>query len=210
MAMQGRELLAASQALRSAFTLDEFDQLLLFYLDKRRENIAGPENFQTIVYKGLSAAEREGWTSRLLAVAREANPTNADLMALAEKWQLAPLRAEAGEALERILSDEAGFLDITAWRERLGGLEGTVGRVEIPVPGGIMKGTAFLVAPNACLTNYHVVQPVIKGAVEPSNVVVRFDYKRSADGVILNDGTEHRLSDSDWLVDASPPSLGFS
>jgi Trypsin-like peptidase domain/Effector-associated domain 1 len=204
--MQGRELLAASQALRDAFTLDEFDQLLFFYLDKRRENIAGPGNFQTVVYQVLSAAEREGWTSKLLAAAREANPTNARLMALAEAWQLAPLRAESRDALERIISEEAGFLDITAWRERLGALEGQVGRVEVTVPGGVVKGTAFLVGPDVCLTNYHVLERVINGAVSPSNVVVRFDYKRSGDGLVLNDGTEHRMPDSDWLVDASPPS----
>jgi hypothetical protein len=36
MAMQGKELLAASEALRDAFTCDEFDQLLFFYLDKPR------------------------------------------------------------------------------------------------------------------------------------------------------------------------------
>jgi hypothetical protein len=206
MAMNGRELLAASRALRDAFTLDEFDQLLFFYLDRRRENIAGPGNFNTIVYQVLSAAEREGWTSKLLAAAREANPTNASLMALAETWQLAPLRVEARDALERVLSHEPGFLDITAWRERLGALEGRVGRVEVTVPGGLIKGTALLVGPGVCMTNYHVLQRVIDGTIAPSKVVVRFDYKRAADGVVLNDGTEHRLPDSDWLVDASPPS----
>ena len=206
MARQGRELLAASEALRDAFTLDEFDQLLFFYLGKRRENIAGPGNFQAVVYQVLSAAEREGWTSKLLAAAREANPTNARLMALAEAWQLAPLRVETREALERIISQEAGFLDITAWRERLGALEGQVGRVEVTVPTGMIKGTAFLVGPGICLTNYHVLERVIEGGVAPSEVVVRFDYKRSGDGVVLNSGTEHRLPSSGWLVDASPPS----
>ncbi len=206
MARQGRELLAASEALRDAFTLDEFDQLLFFYLGRRRENIAGPGNFQAVLYQVLSAAEREGWTLRLLAAAREANPTNARLMALAEAWQLAPLRVETREALERIISQEAGFLDITAWRERLGALEGHVGRVEVTVPTGMIKGTAFLVGPGICLTNYHVLERVIEGGVAPSKVVVRFDYKRSGDGVVLNSGTEHRLPSSGWLVDASPPS----
>jgi hypothetical protein len=206
MPMRGRELLAASEALRDAFTPDQFDQLLFFYLDKRRETYAGPGNFQTVVYEVLSAAEREAWTANLLAAAREANPTNARLMALAESWQLAPVRTETRDALERIISQEAGFLDITGWRERLGALEGQVGRVEVTVPGGMVKGTAFLAGPSVCLTNYHVLERVIKGSVGASNVVVRFDYKRSGDGVVLNDGTEHRLPDTDWLVDASPPS----
>jgi Trypsin-like peptidase domain len=77
---------------------------------------------------------------------------------------------------------------------------------EVTVPGGTVKGTAFLVRSAVCFTNYHVPKHVIKGAVAPSKAVVRFDYKRSQDGVVLSDGTEHRLPDSDWLVDANPPS----
>lgn len=204
--MRGRELLAASEALRDAFTPEQFDQLLFFYLNKRRENYARPGNFPTVVYEVLSAAEREGWTANLLAAAREANPTNAQLMALAEAWQIAPVRTETRDALERIISQEAGFLDITAWRERLGALEGQVGRVEVTVPGGTIKGTAFLAGPDVGLTNYHVLERVINGTVGTSNVLVRFDYKRSGDGVVLNNGTEHRLPDADWLIDASPPS----
>jgi hypothetical protein len=173
---------------------------------KRREDIARPGNFRLVVYDVLGAAEREGWTPKLLAAARQANPTNSRLMSLAEAWQLAPLRAETRDALERIISQEGGFLDITAWRERLGALEGQVGRVEVTVSAGMIKGTAFLVGPGMCLTNYHVLEHVINGAVAPSKAVVRFDYKRSGDGVVLNDGTEHRLPDSDWLIDSSPPS----
>jgi Trypsin-like peptidase domain/Effector-associated domain 1 len=206
MALQGRELLAASEALRDAFSPGEFAQLLRFYLDKRLENLAAPGNFQAVVYEVLDQAEREGWTSNLLAAAREANPTNPRLMALAEAWQLAPVRPETRDALERIISEEAGFLDITRWRERLGALEGQVGRVEVTVPDGVIKGTAFLVGPDVCITNYHVLERVIEGAVAPSQTVVRFDYKRSGDGVVLNDGTEHRVPDHDWLIDASPPS----
>ena len=167
MAMQGRELLAASQALRDAFTPDDFDQLLFFYLDKRRENLAGPGNFQTVVYQVLRKAEQEGWTSNLLAAAREANPTNATLMALAEAWQLAPLRPGARDALERIISEEAGFLDITQWRERLGALEGQVGRVEVTAPGGIIKGTAFLVGPDVCIYQLPCARTSLRGRGRP-------------------------------------------
>jgi hypothetical protein len=117
------------------------------------------------------------------------------------------LRPEERDALERIISEEAGFLDITGWREKLGALEGQVGRVEVTVPGGLIKGTAFLVGPDVCVTNYHVLKPLIEGEVAVSHALVRFDYKRSREGVVLNDGTEHRLPDKDWLVDASPPSM---
>lgn len=206
MAMTGRELLAASEALRGAFSPEEFDQLLVFHLDRRREDYAGPGNFRTVVFQVLTAAEREGWTPRLLAAARESNPTNAALMKAAEALQLAPVRANAGDALERLLGRQPTFVDISAWRERLGRLEGQVGRVEITVPRGVVRGTAFLVGPDTCITNHHVLERVIAGTAAPADVVVRFDYKRSGDGEVLNTGTEHRLAERDWLVDASPPS----
>lgn len=206
MALPGKEMRAASEALRDAFTPDEFEQLLRYYLDKKLANIAGPGNFQTVVYDVLSAADREGWVPDLLAAAREANPRNAQLMGLAESWQLSPVRPDTRDALERVISKEPGFLDITAWRERLGGLEGQVGRVEVTVPEGVIYGTAFLVGPDVCVTNYHVLEPVIAGAVAASQVIVRFDYKRSADGVVRNKGTKYRLLDDDCLMDSSPPS----
>lgn len=204
--MNGRDLLAASEALRGAFSPEEFDQLLVFHLDRRREEYAGPGNFRTVVFQVLTAAQREGWLPQLLSGAREFNPSNAELMALAERLQLAPVRAEQRDPLERLLGREPGFVDITAFRERLGALEAQVGRVELTVPGGIVFGTAFLVGPDTCLTNHHVLARVLAGDAAPADVVVRFDYKRSADGVVLNPGTEVRLRDGDWLVDASPPS----
>lgn len=206
MALSGRLLREASEALREAFDLAGFDQMLLFHRDLRRQNLSLGGDFQQIVFDVLLAADREGWFPGLIEAAREANPTNARLMALAEQWALAPVPAERGGALERIIREEAGFLDVTAWRERLGRLEGQVGRVEVAAPGGgRLHGTAFLVAPDLCLTNHHVLEPLITGAVAPAGALVRFDYRFSG-GAVLNPGTPFPLPDHDWLVDCSPPS----
>jgi len=65
------------------------------------------------------------------------------------------------------------------------------------------------------ITNYHVVEAVIAGEqghttsqglrALPGDVVLRFDYKRLADGTTLNPGTVYRLA-TDWLIDKSPMS----
>jgi hypothetical protein len=46
---------------------------------------------------------------------------------------------------------------------------------------------------------------VIAGKVAPSDVTLRFDYKRLAAGGVVLPGTEIALA-KDWLVDQSPPS----
>ncbi|KDN82069.1 trypsin-like serine peptidase [Kitasatospora cheerisanensis] len=81
-----------------------------------------------------------------------------------------------------------------------------MGRVEYPVGGLRATGTALLVGPDTAMTNHHVLEPVITGDVPPSSVVLRLDHRRSADGTVLNPGTEYRLRGADWLLDSSPPS----
>lgn len=59
-------------------------------------------------------------------------------------------------------------------------------------------------APDVVLTNYHVVEAVIKNqGYSPRAIRVRFDYKVKADGISLNSGKTYRLA-QEWLVDSSP------
>jgi hypothetical protein len=119
--------------------------------------------------------------------------------------------------LERLIQVTNSFLDVTKWRTQLGEIEGRVCRVEITTNRGIVYGTGFLLGPDLVITNYHVIEAVIYGEqgrvtsrglkARRGNVIFRFDYKRLADGSTLNPGTEHRLADMCWLVDASPPSV---
>jgi hypothetical protein len=116
-----------------------------------------------------------------------------------------PSTLAARGALERIIRQTNSFLDINTWREKLGEIEAQVCRVEITIKDSIQEyGTGFLIAPNVVMTNYHVVESVINGRANPSNVTLRFDYKRLADGKIINQGTEYRLVEDDWLIDKSP------
>lgn len=206
MAMAGAQLREADAALRDAFALDAFDQMLRYHLDRRRQDLSLGSNFKAIVFDVLDTADREGWVPQLIAAARESNPTNARLSGFAEQWRLTPLPPERRENLERLLGSEPGYLDPTAWRERLGALEGLVGRVEVVQDAGTTYGTGWLAGPDVCVTNYHVLEPVIAGRVRPAGVTVRLDYRSSGDGTVLHPGLPVALHGTDWLVDASPPS----
>lgn len=53
------------------------------------------------------------------------------------------------------------------------------------MPGGLVTGTAFLVGPDTCITNQHVLAPVLDGRAAAAGVVVRFDYADAADADAL-------------------------
>jgi S1-C subfamily serine protease len=78
--------------------------------------------------------------------------------------------------------------------------------VEIPSDHQPILGTGFLVAADLCLTNYHVVKGLIEGTADPIRTRLRFDFRRAADGKVVNDGTCFSLAQT-WLVAARPPSV---
>ncbi len=80
-------------------------------------------------------------------------------------------------------------------------------RVEVAGPGGTGYGTAFLVAPDVVMTNYHVVDRVIEGKVAPGSVGILFDFKLLADGVTLSPAKAVALA-KEWHVASSPPVAG--
>ena len=63
-----------------------------------------------------------------------------------------------------------------------------------------------MVGPDLCLTNYHVIRPLVyDGDAELAGTRLRFDYKRATDGTTVNEGICFSLAD-EWLVQARPPS----
>lgn len=183
------------EALRAAYNVAGLRQMLRTRLGKRLDEISLGGDFREIVFELVEAAEREGYTQQLVVAARQSNPGNELLLAAAQDLGL----AASTSALEKRVRD-LPFVDIAQWRMKLGAIETQVCRVE--TPGG--SGTGFLVGPAAILTNYHVVEEVVKGTVSPSSVVLRFDYKRSTDGTTIHPGTEFRLVVNNWLADSSP------
>jgi len=182
-------------AIRAAYTANRLEQMLYTRLGKRLDEITLDTDFKTVVFKLLRDAEMNGYVPALVVAARQSNPGNEKLQAAAQRFGLSVL----SPALEKIVRADLPFVDIAQWRARLGLIEMRVCRVETPTS----FGTGFLVGSRTVLTNYHVVEEVIKGSQKPTDIVLRFDYKRGMDGMTLHPGTEFRLT-KDWLIDSSP------
>jgi hypothetical protein len=200
--LNGSQYDRLGKALRAAFpTLPNLQMMVRFKLDRNLAEISLAGNMKEIVFELIQAAEAEGWTAELLAGARETNPGNPVLLEFAQEIGL----SAASPGLEQTIKKEVPFFDPVRFRTRLGEIENQVCRIEIPTAAGTVFGTGFLLGPSAVMTNYHVVEPVIRGEVPPSAMVLRFDYKRLANEVV-NEGTTLRAADSEWLIDSSPVS----
>ena len=195
--------------LLSAYDPTSLAMMLKSKLDKNMAHITTISPFSTFsynVFQVLERAEQEGWTYRLLAAVREDRADRQDLVQLSQELGVAPENTpQTDSGLEKIIDESNAALDILVWRTRLAEIEGRVCRIEIK---GKAKGTGFLVGADKVLTNWHVVNKIKEqpATYEPSDVVLRFDYKRLEDGTELSRGREYGLvtTGDDWLVDHSP------
>ncbi|HEY3907495.1 MAG TPA: trypsin-like peptidase domain-containing protein [Streptosporangiaceae bacterium] len=194
----GAQAQRLSEALRTAFGPDALDEFLFYMLDLRREDLTLADAYTTRAFQLIRRLDSEGRIGDLVAAARKARPRNAEIQRLAAELGL----SSAPPNLERIISDAVPFVDVSGWRSRLGELEGQVGRVE--VNGNLSIGTGFLVGPDLCLTNYHVIEPLLNQRASPADTRLRLDYRRTADGTTVDQGTLFELAD-DWLAGSSPP-----
>lgn len=191
-------------------------ELLDFRFGKSLYNIAFGDDYREVVFKVIQAARMEGWLDDFVLAVLQARPKNAEIFALAQDLGLASTDVKKG-GLELIIREKNGFLDVAAWRAKLGEIEGQVCKIEIATNKGTATGTGFLVGPDLVLTNYHVMEPVLhgeKGDAAPEDAVAMradavftFDYKVLPGGKVLSQGTKFGLAPGalqDWLIDSSP------
>ena len=214
MRLSGRQYELLTRALLDAFpSPGRLERMVRYRLDRNLAAIALGDDLEEIVFKLVRSAESDGWLPDLVSAARESNPRSGSLVSVAHILGLSSLHPQQPE-LEALIRSSNDFLDIDVWRQQLGEIEGRVCRIEIPSKGGHIFGTGFLVGPEAVMTNYHVVEPLLDsmkvGAIrtplstDAASVVLRFDFKRTHQGLVINPGTEFRLTSSDWLIDHSP------
>lgn len=212
--LTGNQYKQFQEALLSAFPArPALAQMVQFGLGISLDAISMGDNLAQIVFQLIQWSQAQGNLAQLMAAARDAAPKNTRLLVFAEQFALAPATPPRTE-LEQIIQKTNSFLDVEKWRTRLGEIEPTICRVEVKTNKGMIYGTGFLLGSDAVMTNYHVVEAVILGekggstgtglSAQPSDVVLRFDYKRLADGTTLNPGTEYRLPAQNWLIDSSP------
>jgi V8-like Glu-specific endopeptidase len=95
--------------------------------------------------------------------------------------------------LEKMIVEAAGFLDPAVFRCKIAEAEMRVARIDI---GGHAIGTGFLVGESLLLTNWHVVENGVAGAV------TLFDHKVAAPGAVAVAGRSIPFG-NDWLVASS-------
>jgi hypothetical protein len=228
--LSGPQIGKFSEVLRDAFAPATFELMILHRLNRRVYNLApAGASFETTVSAVIDRANMEGWLDQLILKAREANPGNPKLITFAQQFELAVVPIEQKEPgdftaivplttrqeVERVVKPQNPFLDVNVWRQQLGEIESRVCCIEFETDqGDVINGTGFLFGgPDVVMTNYHVMEAVIKGenkektaeghSAKAKNVQCRFDLKRTSNGTVLNPGVTFKLAD-DWLIDQSP------
>jgi hypothetical protein len=199
MRLQPEEANMLNEALLSAFTYQSLERMLFFRLGKHLGHIAPRDNLRQVVFEVIATAEMEGWTNDLVHAAHDANPGNPTMKHFTAHY----VRFQgATPTLEKIIQKSNSFLDVATWRAKLERIERQVCSIEI---AGDHSGTGFLIAHDLIMTNYHVIEDLLGASPKfsPQHVRIRFDFKKSEDGTLLNDGIRYGLADGGWLVDYS-------
>jgi len=200
--LSGPELQRLSEALRDAFNYLKLAQMLQYRLDMKLEDyspVMGAD-MQDVTFQLVANANRQGWIWNLIEAARQSNPGNGKLALVSEQLGLSSVSRAEVDKLERSIRSKNRFFDPEKWRRKLAQLECQVCRIEV---AGTC-GTGFLVAPDAVMTNYHVVADLLKSGSTRSSreVSITFDYKVIGE-VEVNRGTTVSLA-ADWHIDSSP------
>lgn len=194
--MPGIQLEEIRDAFTDAFDEDSLAEMMRLRVGRKLANLVNTKSaFPTLVFNLLEKADQQGWDVVLVKEAYRYSPGNRQLRAVYEKYGLAPeialstagapvaggSPAASGGAFEKIIQQGNPFLDIGKLISRLAELEVRVCRVDLD---GAPQGTGFLVGPGVVLTNYHVMEPLLKGTATAKSFACRFDHKVLADGSI--------------------------
>lgn len=191
---------------------ERFTEFLAFRMNLKFSSYHGmTDAYPAAIRKFVTQINGEVLWRDLLREARNAVPNDPGLLEFAQRYEQAPVavvgtkqgqvQTLSARDLELKVKAANPTLDIGTFRRRLGEIEGRVCRVEFPPK--TPRGTGFLVGSDVVITNYHVVEKVDKGEIDPSQIVLRFDYKVLSNGVSVSEGKTYRLAD-EWLVLASP------
>lgn len=214
--MPGADFKAIREAIMDAYDRSELTVLVRELMDVVLANVVAPGAFPMEVFDLLRWAEKDGREAELISVAARAKPRNTKMQAVYRRYGMAvPVKIEVAGAsiadspsdstqagLERVIHPDLSFIDFGIWRERMTSIEGQVCQITL---SGSPRGTGFLVGPDLVLTNYHVVEPVIRRGDLASQVRCIFDFKKLPDNTTPY--TSVGLS-GDRIVDSSPYSAG--
>lgn len=216
--IDGPDSAALSEAVASAFPAPHaLGQALLYRLNDNISNYAGlySGEYPQIRFNLIQAYNSRHQIDRLALALLQDNPTNERLLAFA--WRHGIIKRPAGtgetpaapeDALERMLDPARGFSDAMPFLRRFGEIIKCVCHVTLPTDGGTAAGTGLLVGDETVLTNYHVVERLIRNppAADRRDLRVLFDFHTGPDGQTISTGVEYSLVDDDtkWLIASRP------
>ncbi|MEO6887885.1 MAG: serine protease [Ktedonobacteraceae bacterium] len=121
-----------------------------------------------------------------------------------EVWSnaLAELPPQNSEYLEQIVDATMGLHDPVDWRGRMHQGERATCLILFQGHSPEPQGTGFLVGPDLLMTNYHVIEPVLRQHVGFEEVVLWFDFK-TFHNTPIGSPRPYRLSHT-YLFDKSP------
>lgn len=210
MTLSGYQHEKLSEALRDAFRRpNRFEEFVQYRFNKNLYDITIAEDLRELAFDLIREADCQGWVRTLILGALQSNSGNKKLIEFAEDFF--PNESFLGISLpsellsrgtrEKIIRQTNSFINVDEWLVKLSQIQRQVCRIEFPKNKG--QGTGFLIAPNVVITNYHVMETIVKERVSYSDVVLHFDYKTIVGGTSEIKGTEYRLK-RNWLIDQSP------
>lgn len=186
--------------LNDVFTRQRFTQFLALRFEQDINDWVGPDvGDLEAYYRVVEAANAapQAWWSGILAEARNLYPKDPWLFAFEQ---------EVGQGIQVkcALTQGDSLRGSSQWRidaRSLGSIESRICRIELP--SGVAIGTGLLVGPDLVITNYHVIGGILVDKSRSNELLLRFDFKVTADGTSINPGKLYSLLKHDWLVDFS-------
>lgn len=100
--MEGIDLEKVRDVIVDTFDLDDLDQLLRFKFNIKRGAIAKDDALDTVVFKVLQIAEKQGWEAQLIAEVAAARPMRPDVQEVYREYALALV----GEVKQRSIDEK--------------------------------------------------------------------------------------------------------
>ena len=218
MDLSGQQIRMLREGLQAAFL--DFNTLSMFLaeqVERQIANYASPfDPLPTVIFRLIQAAQAEGWLGDLVVAAHSTRPRQHKIASVATELGFtglgpnltnrriigAPVASSAASQLESIVRDRERFIDVEGFIARATTVQSQVCRIEVTRKNG--NGTGFLVGSDLVLTNYHVMEPVFRSQALATDVVCRFDYRKTPHGETVRPGTPFKLKQGEWEIDKSP------